>query len=121
MAVNVNSDINSKVYAVIKQEIKDLMKMSNEYFDIRHNDYLNDIFNNLSAKYGKSMHFRRKNHNDKNTFHLSRHHSGYEVHLRMKRSRMGQIAAVRAVGYYGFTTIGDVNVKNVEMSIFLLK
>ncbi len=39
----------------------------------------------------------------------------------MKRSRMGQIAAVRAVGYYGFTTIGDVNVKNVEMSIFLLK
>ena len=51
MAVNVNSDINSKVYAVIKQEIKDLMKMSNEYFDIRHNDYLNDIFNNLSAKY----------------------------------------------------------------------
>ena len=40
--MNVNSDINSKVYAVIKQEIKDLMKMSNEYFDIRHNDYLND-------------------------------------------------------------------------------
>lgn len=42
MALNVNSDTNSKVYAVIKQEIRDLMKMSNEYFDIRHNDYLND-------------------------------------------------------------------------------
>ena len=67
---------------------------------------------------GYEFYFRS---NDKNTFHLSRHHSGYEVHLRMKRSRMGQIAAVRAVGYYGFTTIGDVNVKNVEMSIFLLK
>lgn len=68
--------------------------------------------------FGYEFYFRS---NDKNTFHLSRHHSGYEVHLRMKRSRMGQIAAVRVVGYYGFTTIGDVNVKNVEMSIFLLK
>lgn len=71
-----------------------------------------------SRKYSKYKEFLRY---DKNTFHLPRHHSGYEVHLRMKRSRMGQIAAVRAVGYYGFTTIGDVNVKNVEMSIFLLK
>lgn len=31
--------MDSKVYAVIKSE---LMKVSNEYFDIRHNDYLND-------------------------------------------------------------------------------
>lgn len=39
---SVNSDRNTKVYSVIKQEIKELMKLSNEYFDIRHNDYLND-------------------------------------------------------------------------------
>lgn len=42
LASSVNSDRNTKVYAVIKQEIKELMKLSNEYFDIRHNDYLND-------------------------------------------------------------------------------
>lgn len=42
LALNVNHDTNSKVYAVIKQEINDLMKLSNEYFDIRHNNYLND-------------------------------------------------------------------------------
>lgn len=41
LALSVNSDNNSKVYAVIKQEVNDLLKMSNEYFDIRHNDYLN--------------------------------------------------------------------------------
>lgn len=48
---------------------------------------------------------------------MSRHHSGYAVHLRVKRGRTGQIAAVRMAGYYGFTTIGGVNVKSVEMSI----
>lgn len=42
LASSVNSGRNTKVYAVVKQEIKDLMKLSNEYFDIRHNDYLND-------------------------------------------------------------------------------
>lgn len=42
LASSVNSDGNTKVYAAIKQKIKDLMKLSNEYFDIRHNDYLND-------------------------------------------------------------------------------
>lgn len=41
LAKSVKDDNNSKVYAVIKQEINDLMKISNEYFDIRHNDYLN--------------------------------------------------------------------------------
>lgn len=41
LALNVNSDNDSKVYAVIKQEVKELMKLANEYFDIRHNDYLN--------------------------------------------------------------------------------
>lgn len=34
------------------------------------------------------------------------------------RGRMGQIAAVGAVGYYGFTTIGGANIKSVEKSIF---
>lgn len=41
LARSVNADSNSKVYAVVKREIDDLMKFSNEYFDIRHNDYLN--------------------------------------------------------------------------------
>lgn len=39
LALSVNQDTDSKVYVVIKNE---LMKLSNEYFDIRHNDYLND-------------------------------------------------------------------------------
>ncbi len=33
--------MDGKVYAVIKNEINELMKISNEYFDIRHNEYLN--------------------------------------------------------------------------------
>lgn len=41
LAKSVKDDGNSKVYAVVKCEIDDLMKISNEYFDIRHNDYLN--------------------------------------------------------------------------------
>lgn len=41
LALSVYNDSNSKVYAVIKQELNELMKISNEYFDIRHNDYLN--------------------------------------------------------------------------------
>lgn len=40
-AKTVSDDINSKKYLVIKTEIDELMKMSNEYFDIRHNEYLN--------------------------------------------------------------------------------
>lgn len=39
MSVCLNQD--SKVYAVIKSEINEVMKISNEYFDIRHNEYLN--------------------------------------------------------------------------------
>jgi hypothetical protein len=34
-------DINSKKYAVINKEIDEVMKIANEYFDIRHNEYLN--------------------------------------------------------------------------------
>lgn len=41
LANSVSGDQNSKVYAVVKQELNELMKLSNEYFDIRHNDYLN--------------------------------------------------------------------------------
>lgn len=32
---------DSKMYAVVKSEINEVMKLSNEYFDIRHNEYLN--------------------------------------------------------------------------------
>ena len=37
----ISSNINGKVYAVVKNEINELIKISNEYFDIRHNEYLN--------------------------------------------------------------------------------
>jgi len=40
-AKSVNEDEDSKVYAVVKAEIEEIMKISNEYFDIRHNEYLN--------------------------------------------------------------------------------
>lgn len=40
-AKSVNENENSKVYAVVKAEIEEIMKISNEYFDIRHNEYLN--------------------------------------------------------------------------------
>lgn len=42
LALSVNKNADSKVYAVVKNELNELMKLSNEYFDIRHNDYLND-------------------------------------------------------------------------------
>lgn len=41
LASSVNSDNYSKIYSVIKTELGEIMKISNEYFDIRHNDYLN--------------------------------------------------------------------------------
>jgi len=40
-ALLVCADENSKVYAVIKNEVKEIQKIVNEYFDIRHNEYLN--------------------------------------------------------------------------------
>lgn len=43
------------------------------------------------------------------------------MHKRVKRGRMGQIAAAGAVGRCGFTMIGDVNIKSVENDIFLEK
>lgn len=41
-AKSVNEDVNSKVYAVVKTEIE-IMKISNEYFDIRHDEYINKV------------------------------------------------------------------------------
>ena len=41
LALSVSDNMNGKIYAVVKKELEELMKLSNEYFDIRHNDYLN--------------------------------------------------------------------------------
>lgn len=41
VAKTVCDDQNTKVYSVVKNEIDEVMKLSNEYFDIRHNEYLN--------------------------------------------------------------------------------
>ena len=38
---NISDNMDGKVYAVVKKELDELMKLSNEYFDVRHNDYLN--------------------------------------------------------------------------------
>lgn len=39
-ALVVNSDENSKVYSVVSKEINEIQLIVNEYFDIRHNEYL---------------------------------------------------------------------------------
>lgn len=41
LALSVSDNMDGKVYAVVKNELDELMKLSNEYFDVRHNDYLN--------------------------------------------------------------------------------
>lgn len=41
LALSVSDNMDGKVYAVVKKELDELMKLSNEYFDVRHNDYLN--------------------------------------------------------------------------------
>ena len=41
LSLSVNDNMDGKVYAVVKKELDELMKFSNEYFDVRHNDYLN--------------------------------------------------------------------------------
>lgn len=41
LALSVSDNMDGKVYAVVKKELYELMKLSNEYFDVRHNDYLN--------------------------------------------------------------------------------
>jgi hypothetical protein len=41
IALNIAGSQNNKIYAVILEEIDEVMKISNEYFDIRHNEYLN--------------------------------------------------------------------------------
>lgn len=40
-ATKISDNQNGKTYSVIKSEIEELMKISNEFFDIRHNEYLN--------------------------------------------------------------------------------
>ncbi len=40
-AKTVNDNPETKTYSVVKNEIDEIMKISNEYFDIRHNEYLN--------------------------------------------------------------------------------
>lgn len=37
----ISGDKNNKLYTVINNEIKEIMKIVNEFFDIRHNEYLN--------------------------------------------------------------------------------
>ena len=40
-AKSVNTNKDGKIYAVVKNELNEVMKIANEYFDIRHNEYLN--------------------------------------------------------------------------------
>lgn len=40
-ALSICNNKNEKEYTVIKNEIDEVMKIANEYFDIRHNEYLN--------------------------------------------------------------------------------
>jgi len=41
VALNIAGKDTNKAYAVILEELNDIMKIANEYFDIRHNEYLN--------------------------------------------------------------------------------
>lgn len=48
-AILVNSDEQSKIYSVIKNEVKEIQKIVNEYFDIRHNEYINKAKENRES------------------------------------------------------------------------
>ena len=39
-ALSINRNQDSKVYSAVKEEIDEIMKLANEYFDIRHNKYI---------------------------------------------------------------------------------
>ena len=41
LVLSVSNNMDGKVYAIVKKELDELMKLSNEHFDIRHKDYLN--------------------------------------------------------------------------------
>jgi len=41
LALTISEDENNKIYSVVKTELDELMKIANEFFDIRHNEYLN--------------------------------------------------------------------------------
>lgn len=49
ISIQVGENKESKVYTVIRNELEEIMKISNEYFDIRHNDYLNSAKENREA------------------------------------------------------------------------
>ncbi|MCL2408175.1 MAG: hypothetical protein FWC96_00960 [Oscillospiraceae bacterium] len=40
-ALAVSATVESKMYTIIKSELEEIMKIANEFFDIRHNEYLN--------------------------------------------------------------------------------
>lgn len=54
-AILVNSEEQSKVYSVIKNEVKEIQKIVNEFFDIRHNEYVNKAKEN--REYLKDLRF----------------------------------------------------------------
>ena len=56
LALSVSDNMDGKVYAVVKKELDELMKLSNEYFDVRHNDYLNP----RRRRGGGRKHLRRR-------------------------------------------------------------
>ena len=41
VALDISEKDTNKIYTVIQEELNDIMKISNEFFDIRHNEYLN--------------------------------------------------------------------------------
>ena len=41
IALSLAGDCNNKKYAIVLAELNEIMKISNEYFDIRHNEYIN--------------------------------------------------------------------------------
>lgn len=69
-AKSVNEDEDSKVYAVVKAEIEEIMKISNEYFDIRHNEYLYNrayallYLLRIKTDTGKLINFKQRNISD---------------------------------------------------------
>ncbi len=56
-ALSINRNDDSKVYATVRQEIDDIMKMSNQWFDIRHNNYSGDKMNNEKREHLDDIEF----------------------------------------------------------------
>ena len=45
----ISDDDSSKIYSVIKTEVSEIQKIVNEYFDIRHNEYINKAKENRES------------------------------------------------------------------------